>query len=491
MGFKADSSFLKFLSMGAAGARQVMAQMRNAGFEPIELERYCTSNKIWSTKVKRLRLPDLLCVRTGLRVEVRAKSDLKIRMSDAPANPDRRWHSGLRDADLSAFIACEDADGTPVPAAEAVFFKVADLKKTENTAQLGPPKSASEGAERDRTWSSIVPARSGVVEAVGNGQIRVSMDADNERPARSQTYSLKDKSPYVKPAERFVGGASIIAGTPARRETLEAYKNDAYKPLDAIAAPNAVDRYAAVKSLPFRPDLKAQAASIIEQRLDIEADERVLLEAAGAGSALNSNKARERLEGFVWNQERADLRMETVFILTELRSASAADILKKIATDTRFQDDEIRQAAVWGLGKAGLKRYADLISFVGDADPDVSLHAIVGFGSDTSKEVIDQLIGLLLSGDPKRAPAASEALRLIGSDLVLQALISASRGGYTLNSWVVVTLGRLEPAKVRAALQGNPLLRQIEPLFLLSSTENWLAVDSVDIDLKFLIKQNL
>ena len=70
--------------MGAAGARQVMSQMTAAGFQPIELERYCTSNKIWTTKVKRLRLPDILCVRTGTRIEVRAKSDLKIRMSDAP-----------------------------------------------------------------------------------------------------------------------------------------------------------------------------------------------------------------------------------------------------------------------------------------------------------------------------------------------------------------------------------------------------------------------
>lgn len=128
MGFKADASFLKFLSMGAAGARQVVAQMRKAGFEPIELERYCTSNKIWTTKVKRLRLPDILCIRTGLRVEVRAKSDLKIRMSDAPTNADRRWHSGLRDIDLCAFIACEERDGVAFPADQAVFFDVKSLK---------------------------------------------------------------------------------------------------------------------------------------------------------------------------------------------------------------------------------------------------------------------------------------------------------------------------------------------------------------------------
>jgi hypothetical protein len=71
------------------------------------------------------------------------------------------------------------------------------------------------------------------------------------------------------------------------------------------------------------------------------------------------------------------------------------------------------------------------------------------------------------------------------------AISEGKGGGYTPENWVLVTLGRLEPAKVREALQGNPLLRQIAPLFLLSSNENWLSVDSVDIDLKFLIKQNL
>jgi hypothetical protein len=180
-----------------------------------------------------------------------------------------------------------------------------------------------------------------------------------------------------------------------------------------------------------------------------------------------------------------------VFILTELRSQGAADILKTIATANQFQGQELRQAAVWGLGKAGLKRYSELVAFVGDADPDVSLHAIVGFGPDTSKNVIDELVGLLLLGDPRYAAAASEALRLIGSDLVLQSLVSAAQDKKKSNSWVLVTLGRLEPDKVRAALQNTSLLEQIAPVFLLSSSENWLAVDGVDIDLKFLIKQNL
>ena len=70
--------------MGVVGVQQTMCHLEDAGFQPIELERYCASNKIWATKVKRLRLPDILCIRTGLRVEVRAKTDLRIRMSDAP-----------------------------------------------------------------------------------------------------------------------------------------------------------------------------------------------------------------------------------------------------------------------------------------------------------------------------------------------------------------------------------------------------------------------
>src|SRR4051812_16162390 len=150
--------------MGAVGARRVCELMAQAGFQPIELERYSRSNKIWSTKVKRLRLPDLLCVRTGLRVEVRAKSKLTIKMSDAPTNPERRWDSGLAARDMIAFVLIRgDEAGALQPAQNAELFWVRDLQATEGDSKLGPPKSASEGAERDREWPSIVPTSSGVV----------------------------------------------------------------------------------------------------------------------------------------------------------------------------------------------------------------------------------------------------------------------------------------------------------------------------------------
>ena len=241
MGFKADTSFLRYLSMGAVGARQLMKLMKAAGFEPIELERYCTSNKIWSTKVKRLRLPDILCVRTGLRVEVRAKSDLQIRMSDAPGNPDRRWDVGMRDEDLAAFIACADDNGPPVPATEPVFFAYRDLRKTEAASRLSDPKAASEGTETARTWPSIVPKRSGVVTNVDKAVIRVQMDADRERHTRPQTFQLRGRIAYVAVGDRFVGGASIIAGAPPSRVDFKTYLKNKYDPFSEIGAKDAVD----------------------------------------------------------------------------------------------------------------------------------------------------------------------------------------------------------------------------------------------------------
>ena len=186
MGFKVNSSFLRFLTMGALGVRSVLAELKSRGFEPIELERYCTSNKIWTTKVKRLRLPDLLCVKTGMRVEVRAKSDLMIRMSDAPNNPERAWDAGLRQEDLVALVGCAEGPNGPVPADEAAYFSVAMLRDSVRLSKLGPPKSASEGAERDRTWPSTVPRRPGRVLSLDNDKLVVMLEGDGA-PARRQT----------------------------------------------------------------------------------------------------------------------------------------------------------------------------------------------------------------------------------------------------------------------------------------------------------------
>lgn len=488
MGLKADTSFLRFLSMGAIGVRQTMKQLRASGFSPIELERYCGSNKIWMTKVKRLRLPDLLCVRTGLRLEVRAKSDLKIRMSDAPNNPERTWDAGLRDDDLTAFIAIlEDENGKQRSAEMPVFFTIRALRQSVDESRLGPPKSASEGAERDRTWPAVVPTCDGTVQSVSAEKLIVEMNtAENQR--RKQTYTLNGKSPYVRPGDRFRAEVSILAGAPSGLADLAAFSRRAYNPLAAFRDQNPVDRYAAVKAVPHRDDLRARAVGSLEELLAAEREERVALEAAGSAATLGSALGQERIGQVLWGDGRKDLRMEAVLILTELASPFARAELVRLAADPHFEGDEIRQAAVWGLGKAGLKAYQALLPFISDPDENVALHAIVAFGADTPETVVRALVQELTAADPRRAPAASEALRLIANETVVRVLIEAAGGGH---DWVLATLGRLPPALVRPVVAGSDLMRKLEPLLLLSEGANWLASEDRVMDITFLTKQNL
>jgi hypothetical protein len=492
MGFKTDTSFLRFLSMGARAVHRVMDILRAQGFRPIELERYCGSNKIWATKVKRLRLPDLLCVNTGLRVEVRAKTDLKIRMSDAPQNPARVWDAGNRDDDVVGLVACFDTDEGPEPAGNAVFFTVRSLRDSVAHSKLGPPKSASEGAERDRTWPAIVPSRDGRVVQVTPERLVVEFN-DRGGPARRQTYTLRGKTPYVSPGDTFSAETTILAGAPAGVADLTSALRQRYEPLADLASPTDVDRYAAVKALRFRDYPRERILPPIENLIRREAEMRVALEAAGTAAALGSGFGQERIAELIWhNDDRPDLRMEAVFILTELGSnAFTREQLNRIAADAAFEEQELRQAAVWGLGKAGLKRYEDLVPFIDHADENLALHAITGFGADTSDAVIDRLVQDLVAGNPRRAPAASEALRIIGSESVLRALITAATSHQPVPEWILATLGRLPPEQVRQQLRVSPLLERVSPMLLVAQGASWLATDLVTADITFLLKQSL
>ena len=119
------------------------------------------------------------------------------------------------------------------------------------------------------------------------------------------------------------------------------------------------------------------------------------------------------------------------------------------------------------------------------------MHAIGAFGEDAPRPVIERLVQDLIVGDPRRAPAASEALRIIASDEVLQALVMAANAGQPVPDWIVATLGRLPPDRVRAALQGSPLLARVAPMLLNAEGAHWLASESIGTDIAFLLKQDL
>jgi hypothetical protein len=66
--FKTDESFLEKIVMGARATQRTFQDLERQGHEPIELERGSMSFKIWKAiKTKRVRVPDILCLRCGHR----------------------------------------------------------------------------------------------------------------------------------------------------------------------------------------------------------------------------------------------------------------------------------------------------------------------------------------------------------------------------------------------------------------------------------------
>ncbi|MEM7477063.1 MAG: hypothetical protein AAF483_18930 [Planctomycetota bacterium] len=412
-------------------------------------------------------------------------------MSDAPDNPDRAWDAGLRDNDLIAFIATFDGENGPVPADKAVFFTARALRDSVSMSKVGQPKSASEGAERDRNWPTTVPKRAGKVISVTAEKIVTQMLETDELSARKQTYTLRGKTPYVQPGDNFQGLSDIIAGAPSQIFNLDDYATLEYHPLDEVASENEIDRYAAAKSLRYREENIALATSTLEDLISNEQEDRVKLEAAGSAAFLGSALGEDTISQFIWdNDTRPDLRMEAVLVVTELAGSEFGhQVLNRVAHEPLFNGHEMKQAAIWGLGKMGLRSYADIVPFIADEEENVALHAIGAFGPDTPQNVVDSLIRELAQGDQNLAPAISEVLSVIENDDVYSGLIQAARSNPT--EWVIATLGRLSAEKLRNILGGDPLLEKIAPMLLLSDQSNWLASESARTDMNFLLKQNL
>src|SRR5258708_36935786 len=111
LALKPDSSFFRKIALGAIGTRAVASDLARYGHSLVELERGSLDTKLWKeVKRKRVRIPDLLCTRCGLRVESRAKTKSELAMSHSPADEARAWDFGMVDADYVAFPVCEPAN---------------------------------------------------------------------------------------------------------------------------------------------------------------------------------------------------------------------------------------------------------------------------------------------------------------------------------------------------------------------------------------------
>jgi hypothetical protein len=469
--------------MGAAGTRTVVGDLTSRGHDIAELERYSTSNKLWTTKIKRLRLPDLFCLRCDLRVEARAKSHLEIKLSHS-ATASREWDAGLRDIDLLAFTRC-DTDGLEIRSmGDPEYFAVDALRRSVGLARLGPPKAASAGAERDLTWPSIVPTQSGTVISADDSGVRVELEG-----GRRQTYRNRwaGWSVYIPVGRRFRGGQQFLAG-PVPKSMSPGCPGQIWDPRVDLSTPNHVDRYAAVKACGLLRigDARGPLAEIVSEESD---DARIRLEAIGALARLEDGEPTRRLEALARASGQAQgLSLEAVFILSELGSDEAAAVLVELARDTALGED-VRSAAVWGLGVSGARRADLLLEFAGDPNDVIALHAIAGFPTNLSYEQIE-LLKAAMSGSDREAASAAEILTRQGVAGVSALLDVLQEGGLGWDR-ALVALGRIPRSVVEPAAGGRldaAAKALLEPLWR-DGDANWTQTRAIGYELALLDQQ--
>ncbi len=487
MAFKQDEDFLRFLTLGAAGTDRTAQALRSRGHRPIELERYAMANKIWATKVKRLRMPDLLCVDCGLRVEARAKARLEMRMSDSDAI-DRAWDAGLRDDDLVAFLRCE-FDPTSFTAAPDLpqFFAVSAMRAAADASERGAAKAASEGYETDRQWKASVPSRAGRVITVEGGSVTALLGA-GIASERRQTY--RRSYAYLAPGETFRAGSVFVAGEVEPPTAASLGCSGGWDYATALRADDVLERFAATKAAGVLGDESCDG--LLRSLAVDDDDDRVRLEAMAGLARLDPGYA-ENLCQIVMDldSETPGLRMEAVLVMSELPGDLTAHHLERLAGSADL-DPELRSAAVWGLGSAGVDEPARALSFIADEDDDFALHAVAAVGPLEDQDAIGRALDLL-DGDGRSASSAIELLAMSDPALTVPGLLrvaSIDNAGATRACAVLGTLGREAVLGVSNELPAS-VLSAVEPMWT-GYHENWLHRQTIgSADLAFLRRQTL
>jgi hypothetical protein len=222
--FKSDESFLRKLAIGAAGTNATIARLRDMGFNPMELERGSTGFKIWKRiKIKRVRVPDILCLNTGLRFESRGKTKPEISMSHSLNDPRRAWDAGMRDDDFVSIVVFRQNDDSPIDLEQISpvhFINVRHLREAFASRQISitRPKGAEEGSEIRVIWTCAAAKQRSVVSAVESGRIVLSSIPDGQRQSiqLSRNKGGTKLLPQVEVADVVEANQIVAAVVPVR-----------------------------------------------------------------------------------------------------------------------------------------------------------------------------------------------------------------------------------------------------------------------------------
>lgn len=393
--FKTDESFLEKISIGAVGTLKVFNDLVKQGHNPIELERGSMSFKIWKgIKIKRVRVPDILCVNCGKRVESRGKTKLEITMSHSVSTPERGWDFGLNDDDYIALVKCTKAGKSPTDwiAEDPVqYVQVSSMRDAyqKNLAVSEKPKGATEGFELRVTWPSCT-ASEGCSITVANSEKIQYRRLDNNRAVTLRLTKRGIKlEPQLKLGEKaqknqiIASSVPILLGFDCRKTT----SSSSF--IDLLTSPSLSDRYMASKALTRLPSESATEALV--QTVKNEKEHiYVRLEAASTLVKTGHLGYLSFFKGLL-SDPYLENRLECVIVLGEINAPESCDLLVNVLLD-QDQHPEIRAGAAWSLGELKNKKAMDaLIKVFDETQADVreeAARALMRFGNDYSKEII-------------------------------------------------------------------------------------------------------
>lgn len=446
--FKSDVSFLEKISMGATGAIAVFNNLREQGHTPIELERGSRSFKIWKEiKIKRIRVPDILCIDCGKCVECRAKTKLEISMSHSQADQERGWDYGLDNNDLVAFVVCDKIGDKPIDwqvSSPIQYVSVKDLRLAQEGGRviLTQPKGAEEGFEMRIIWPIAIANTPGVVTLVSPERFQYRREIDQRIITLRLLKRGQIMKPLVKEGEKVVENQIIASIAPVSLNFScdKSATEDYYVKL--LSSTSLSNRYKATKALAFFI-LPQIANSLIDRLTDSSEHIYVRLEAAASLAHQGVIRGYDFIKRCL-SDEYLQNRLEAVIVLGEIDKDASCQILVDTLLDNE-QYPEIRAGAAWALGelrnKSALNALIESFAAVEESIRIEAARALGKLAQRLTPEIIHEFPRAHLSKRPGISWALSKAGRFTIRDMLDLLVDDDAR------QWVAYIIGNQDQQK--------------------------------------------
>ena len=288
------------------------------------------SFKIWkSIKIKRVRVPDILCVNCGTRIESRAKTKLEITMSHSTSDPERGWDYGMQNSDYVALVRCGKIGAEPIdwdafPPVQ--YIAVSELRKSYKSDQViqVKPKGAEEGFESRITWPASVASSDGTISSISGNKLQFKRSHDNRTITLRMVKKDIDLKPLVNEEQHIKEGQILASVVPVLTKLTCSKSKDIKDYISQLSSRSLSDQYAAIKAISMLNATEAKDA--LKQRMN-DSDEHVYvrLEAAASLTRIADKDGIQFLQQMV-NDEYLPHRLETIIILGEIKSKTGKDI---------------------------------------------------------------------------------------------------------------------------------------------------------------------